>query len=72
MKELAYLARGYLPGAYSPLHARPFVSGEMIGDLDAFPGKVFYVKSFNVLNSAAPLSTNTTAGQLLIDMTGEW
>ncbi|WP_127564267.1 hypothetical protein [Stenotrophomonas indicatrix] len=72
MKEGAYLARGYLPGAYSPLHARPFSSGEILTDLDAFPGKTFYVKWFNVLNSNSPSAANQYAGQFLIDLSGKW
>ncbi|MHC1655495.1 hypothetical protein ACODUN_00420 [Stenotrophomonas riyadhensis] len=72
MKEGAYLARGCLPGAYSPLHARPFLSGEMLVDLDAFPGKTLYVKSFNVLNSNSPSAAGPYAGQFLIDMTAKW
>ncbi|HYQ23943.1 hypothetical protein [Stenotrophomonas sp.] len=72
MREGAYLARGYLPGAYTPLHVRPFASGEMLSDIDAFPGRTFYVKFFNVLNNNSPSSVTQYAGQVLIDMTAKW
>lgn len=70
--EAAGIVRGKMPGAYMPLHVRPFADAALVKDVSVLPGVTLYAKVMNIMNSNSLDSYAAQAGQLLFDMTNRW
>ncbi|MNV13103.1 hypothetical protein D3C71_1037310 [compost metagenome] len=63
--------RGFLPGAFAPIHRRPFPEMTIVTDVDGLPvGTQLLAKCVTVDSSGGFNETYT--GQILIDITNAW
>ncbi|HDS1531111.1 TPA: hypothetical protein QEK88_000939 [Stenotrophomonas maltophilia] len=64
--------RGFLPGAFAPIHRRPFPEMTVVTDVDGLPVGTQLLAKCVTVDSLAGGFSETYTGQILIDITNAW
>ncbi len=64
--------RGFLPGAYAPIHRRPFPELTVVTDVDGLPVGTQLLAKCVTADSLSGGFSETYTGQILIDITNAW
>lgn len=64
--------RGFLPGVYQPVHARPTDHGVELSNIAGMEGRTLLMVAISAINSVANPITDNATGRLAVDITGPW